>query len=194
MERVYRLLWTLIAVLLTATGALGVAAGRGYLHGIDPRSTLLPRPLLDQWRAWGTWAWVGLAVAGLVLSWLGWRLLRASLSPGGPRALPNRLILRSHDEPETAGTIRLHSPALAHATEHALTRHPAVERARVGLFGDARRPELRIRMDTGDGTDLRAVAERLPRVIEELTTTSGLRPDPVQVTVRPGGATGPRVR
>jgi hypothetical protein len=194
MDRVCRLLWTLIALLLTVTGALGLVAGRGRLHGIDPRGTLLPRPLLDQWRAWGTWAWVGLAVAGLVLSWLGWRLLRALVRPGGPRSLPNRLVLRSHDDPEPAGTIRLHSPALAHATEQALTRHPAVERARVGLFGDIRRLELHIRMDMGDGTDLRAVAERLPLVIGELTTTSGLRPDPVRVTVRPGGATGPRVR
>jgi hypothetical protein len=193
MDRLNRVLWTLIALVLMATGVLGVAAGRGYIRGIDPRSTLLPRPLLEQWRAWGIWAWLALAAAGLVLSWLGWRLLRASLRPGGPRALPTELILKSHDGRETAGTIRLHSPALAHATEHALARHLAAERARVGLFGDLHRPELRVRIDASPDTDLPAMAEGLPRVLEELTATSGLRPDPVRVTVRPGSATGPRV-
>ncbi|MBC6457368.1 hypothetical protein [Actinomadura sp. HBU206391] len=194
MDRFNRVLWAVVGLLLTATGALGVAAGRGHLNGVDPRSPLLPRWFLDRWHAWGSWAWAGLAVAGLILAWLGWRLLRAELRPGGRRSLPTDLVLEPGDGPETAGETRLNSPALAHATENALERHAAVERALVRLLGDAEHPELRARIDTAGGTDLRAVGEHLGRTVQQLTVTSGLRPDPVDVTVRPGGPAGPRVR
>jgi hypothetical protein len=194
MDRFNRVLWAVIGLVLAAAGALGVAAARGHLPGVDPRSTLVPGWLLARWRSWGPWAWAAVAVAGLILAWLGWRLLRAQLRPGGRRPLPAALTLRSGEDGETAGEIRLNSPALAHAAEHALERHGAVEHALVRLFGDAEHPEMRARIETAGDTDLRTVGEHLGRTVEQLTATSGLRPDPVKVTVRPGGDTGPRVR
>jgi hypothetical protein len=193
MDRFNRVLWAVIGLVLTAVGALGVAAGRGDLPGADPRSPLLPGRLLARWHSWGYWAWAALAVAGLVLAWVGWRLLRAELRPGGRRSLPADLVLETRDDRETAGKISLNSPALAHATANALERHAAVDHALVRLLGDARHPELRARIDTAGDTDLRVVGEHLGRTVEQLTATSGLRPDPVEVTVRPGGETGSRV-
>jgi hypothetical protein len=193
MDLFNRVLWTVIGLLLAAVGALGVAAGRGYVHGVDSRGALLPRWLLARWHSWGSWAWAGLALAGLILAWIGWRLLRAELRPGGRRALPAELILEPGDGRPAAGTVKLNSPALAHATETAIERHAAVQHALVRLLGDAEHPEMRARIDTAGGTDLRAVGEHLGRTVQELTTTSGLRPDPVEITVRPGQETGPKV-
>ncbi|GAA2108295.1 hypothetical protein [Actinomadura alba] len=193
MDRFNRVLWAMIGLVLAVVGAVGVAAGRGHLPGVDPRGALLPRWLLTRWHSWGWWAWAALAVAGLILAWSGWRLLRAELRPGGRRSLPADLVLEAGDDRETAGKVSLNSPALADATASALERHAAVEHAFVRLLGDARHPELRARIDMAGDTDLRVVGEHLGRTVEQLTATSGLRPDPVEVTVRPGGDTGSRV-
>jgi hypothetical protein len=192
MDRVNRLLWTCVAVLLTAAGALGIAAGRGYLRGVDPHSALLSRSWLRLWHGWGVWAWTGLVIVGLILCWLGVRLLRAELRSGGRRAVPSDLVLQPHHDQAT-GTTRVRGPALAHATERALQQHPAVEQARVGLFGDVEHPEMRARLDTTPDTDLRAVGEHVSHTLLQLTATSGLQPRPIRITVRPSGDTVPRV-
>jgi hypothetical protein len=193
MDRRNRLLWIFIAVLLTAVGALGIAAGRGYLHGVDPHTTLLPRWWLDQWHAWGVWALLVLTVAGLVMAWLGWRLLRAELRPRGHRRAPAEIVLEA-EHGDAPGETRLSGHALSHAAERALRQHPAVEQARVGLSGDIKNPQMHARINTTPDADLQAVGEHVSRTLQQLTVTCGLQFRPVHITVRPSGGAEPRVR
>jgi hypothetical protein len=191
MDRLNRLLWIFIGVLLVVVGALGIAAGSGHLHGVDPHTALLPRWLLDQWHAWGMWALLLLSVAGLVMCWLGWLLLRAELRVRRHRT-PAEIVLES-GHGETSGTTSVRGHALTQAAERDLQRHPAVEQARVGLTGDSEHPEMHARIDMTADTDLQVVDEHVARTLQQLTTTSGLRPQHVQITVRPGSGTERRV-
>jgi hypothetical protein len=192
MDRPNRLLWIFIGVLLLVVGALGIAAGRGYLDGIDPHTTVLPRWWLDQWHAWGVWALMALSVAGLIVCWLGWRLLRAEVRARGHRTVPTTIVLEP-GQGEAPGRTSLRGHALTHAAERALQQHSAVEQARVGLSGDIEHPEMHVRIDTTSDTDLRVVGEHLSHTLHQLTVTSGLRPRPVRITVRPGTDKEPRV-
>lgn len=191
MARLNRLLWIFIGVLLVVVGALGIAAGSGHLHGVDPHTALLPPWFLDQWHAWGGWALLVLSVAGLLMCWLGWRLLRAELRARGHRTTPAEIVLES-GHGEASGTISVRGHALTHAAERDLQRHPAVEQARVGFTGDLEHPEMHARIATVD-TDLQVLDEQVARMLQQLTTTSGLRPGHVQITVRPGSGTERRV-
>ncbi|MGH3388158.1 MAG: hypothetical protein ACRDOO_04705 [Actinomadura sp.] len=199
MDRLDRALWTSIAVLLLAVGALGIAAGRGRLHGVDPNGAVLPRWWLDQWHAWGVWALIGLCAVGLIMVWLGYRLLRAELRPRGHRAAPAEIVLESRGgEPPggAKGETRLRGHALTHAAERALLGHPAIERARVGLrlSGDAGHPRMHARIDTTSDTDLRAVSEHVARTLHRLGVTGDMRFRSADVTVRPSHQARPRVR
>jgi hypothetical protein len=192
MDRLNRLLWIFIGVMLMIVGALGIAAGSGHLHGVDPHTALLPRWLLDQWHAWGVWPLVVLSVAGLVMCWLGWLLLRAELRARGHRTTPAEIVLESgHDE--APGTTSVRGHAITHAAERDLQRHPAIEQARVGLTGDPAHPEMHARIDVTADTDLQVIDEHVTRTLQQLTTTSSLCPRHVQITVRPGRGTEPRV-
>lgn len=106
MRRCNRLLWTLVGLLLVALGGYGVTMHLGLWDGrlgpLRRDSALLAAPITDSWRGAGRWPWVAVAVAGLVLTVLGYGLLAARLRRrGGPIRQVSYRPVHAAGEPET---------------------------------------------------------------------------------------------
>lgn len=208
MDTVNRMLWSVIATLLLAAGVLGLLAGLQ----MSPNTVLVSPELRHDWQRLGTWPLAVGGVLGLLVAWLGWRLLRAELRRGGRRSLPDvelpstadhtptpshaghTAVRPSLDElpplaPDTraAGRTSVRSPALAHGAERDFERIPDVRRALVGLFGDTAHPELRARLDVAPGTSVTHLSRAVADGLDRFAATSGLLPAPVRITVRLDG-------
>jgi hypothetical protein len=54
----------------------------------------------------------------------------------------------------------------------------------VGLFGNYPLIEMRAVLAVGDSVDLEQLPARVDAVLARMETTTGARPDPVQITIR----------
>jgi hypothetical protein len=178
-----RVLWTVIALVLVAAGALTTAAGSGVLPRVDRDASLLPDAVQDTWRGWGWWAWAAVIAAGLILAVLGLTLIRAELRRHGGRTLPD-LVIPPLSRGCTPGNTRIRSTAIHHGIERDLARHPTVRRATVHLIGDTTTPRLHAQLDVIPGFHLPALRDHVSTSIDRLATTTGLRPDAVDVILR----------
>lgn len=189
MDRANRVLWSIIGVVLIAAGALTAAASMGWLPGAETESPLLWAEVIEQWQAWEPWVWLVVAVIGLLLAWLGWRLIRAQFSVGGGHRMRDLKI----DAPDGRGHTVVGRSTLAHATEQELERLPGVDDAAVRLLGEHREPEVQARLEVRSDASLSAVASGVSEALDRFTATSGLSPETVDVTVELAGGPPSRV-
>jgi hypothetical protein len=193
MDRRNRLLWIVISFVVLGVAVSGLLLGAGAFGGAAAATPVLADPLVRQWNELGVRALVGVGVLGLLLAWLGWLLLRAQLRRGGQAAMADVEVLSGREGQRTAGWTVVRGPALSHSVEADLERVRGVERARVGLFGSPRQPELRAQLDV-HSADLRHAREQAARCLERFTATTGTSPRMVDITFRlVQESTAPRV-
>lgn len=197
MDRFNRVLWIVLAVLLLLAGTATALAGFGVLPRIPQAMTLLPHTLRTYWRAWGIWAWLGLAAAGLLLAVLGTLLIRGQFRPPAGRAMPDLLLRRAEpatpswpdrdrkDAPatEAPGRTRVRAAAMVHGIERDLARHPRIRSASVRLLGDTSDPRLLAHLDVAADTDVTQLHRHLTDTLARFTTTTGLHPGDVSIVL-----------
>jgi hypothetical protein len=82
------------------------------------------------------------------------------------------------------GETTLQSPALSHHLQTDLEAIPDVHDAMVGLFGPYPTIEMRAVIAVGDSIDLDRLPAQVDAVLARMQVTTGVRPDPVQITIR----------
>jgi hypothetical protein len=193
MDRRNRLLWAVISFVIFSAAVAGLLVSAGAFGSVAATMPVLSDPLIDAWEQLGVWALVGVAVLGLFLVWLGWRLLRAQLRQGGQAAIQDLELAARGDGQRTAGWTVVRGPALARSIEADLRRIRGVERAHVGLFGSPHHPELRAQLAVSSG-DLESIRTQAARCLERFTATTGTSPRTVDITFRlVQKSTAPRV-
>ncbi|MFY1692148.1 DUF6286 domain-containing protein [Plantactinospora sp. WMMB782] len=194
-----RVLWTVLGIVLTAIGVVGLIASLGALAGVDNGAPLLWSGLLRTWRGLDPWGLVILGVVGLFLAWLGSNLLGRVLQLRRHPAQGD-LDLRAFAGQATAdgttspGTTRVQGSRLARGLERDLTRDPQVRRASVTLVGTAPQPDLRIQLRLNPRAGLAAVRDHVSAAVDRFRTTSGLAPRRLDVTARIDAAEPVQVR
>ncbi|GLZ59745.1 hypothetical protein [Micromonospora sp. NBRC 107095] len=175
----HRLLWTVIALLLVAGGAVALAASLGTLPGADPAAALLSADLVDRWRMAAPWSNLAVAVVGALFALAGQRLLARELrGPGG--TLRGTL---SHPG-RRPGRTRLPAGVLTDALVRDLTGNPGVRRARVVLTGPAPHPDVWIRVDLTADAPAAGVREHVHAAVRRFAATTHCQPAHLDVTAR----------
>ncbi|WP_446215433.1 hypothetical protein [Micromonospora sp. IBHARD004] len=172
----HRLLWTVVALLLTALGGTGLAVSLGRLPGAD--SPLLGAGPLRWWRAGTPWSALAVVVGGVLLALLGQRLLAREL-----RA-PGRLAGTLVHGGDGGGRTRVASGVLTGALERDLLREPGVRRARVLLTGPTGRPDFWVEVQLDPRAGTAAVRAHVDAAVRRFAATVGCRPAHLDVTAR----------
>ena len=152
--RLDRVLLLGLGLLLSAVGVLGLLVGFGVFG--EP---LRDKPVFDNVVGRfvgdnGTWLWPVIAVAGLLLGYLGLRWLVGQLRPTAVRDL--QLEPRS-----TTGQTELVSAAVTDAVTGEISRYRGVSSAGARLTGDELDPELRLRVQLDARADVAAIRRRI---------------------------------
>jgi hypothetical protein len=187
MDRRNRVRLALLGLLLFAVGVAGLLAGADVFEAPAAASIVLPEGLVARWDRYDPWNLVAVAIAGLLLAWYGWRLVRAQFRRGGGRAQMGDLEYRAAEpgrQDANRGRTTVRAAAISHSTEKALERVRGVERALVGLFGSPHAPELRARLDVNANADLTQLRHNVSAVLERLATTTGMPPRSADITLR----------
>ncbi|WP_144126537.1 hypothetical protein [Catellatospora sichuanensis] len=200
-----RILWTVIGVLLTALGVAGVLAKLGRLPGTYQDSPLLWPGLVEQWRQWQPWTYLGVLVAGLIVAWLGSRLLRIQLRAHGRRHLPD-LVFGRHNphrlgdaddrspSDDLYGTTQVRYRAIADCLERDLATTGRLQHADVMISGAADAPDMLLTLDTRPGADLNELRRHVQVALGRFTTTTGLTPAKVEISAGVHAGTPSRTR
>jgi len=152
-DRLNRAVLTLLAVLLVAAGAYGLARGYGAF-GDDRASDPV---LTDDVRSFVSrnagWFWPVAAVVALLVAWLGLRWLVAQLSSTAVSRL---------DVPTTGpGHTELLASAAAAAVTSDVEGYPGVRAARARLVADHPVPEVELTVEVAEDADVPAVRRRI---------------------------------
>jgi hypothetical protein len=156
LDRANRLVGTIVALVLIAVGALGLARSYG-IFGFSDEAMDDP-VLLHQVRDFvadnDSWFWWAALAVSLLLAYLGWRWLRVQLLPSPSL---NDLTVATTE----TGRTTLPARALADAVTRELEDDSAVTGARVRMVGNERDPSLDVRASVADGADLESVRQRV---------------------------------
>jgi hypothetical protein len=194
-----RVLWTIVGLVLTAIGVVGLVASLGHLAGVDEDAPLIWSGLLRLWRAIEPWGLAILGALGLLLAWLGAHLLGRQLRPRRHPAMGD-LDLRTVTGPAAGaaglppGTTRVRGACLVRGLERDLARDPQVRRASVVLAGTAADPELWIELQLGSRAALTTVRDHVSAAVGRFRATSGLVPGRLEVIARIDTSGPARVR
>lgn len=193
-----RVLWTVIGIVLTVIGVVGLIASLGHLAGVDEKAPLFWSGLLELWHDLSPWGLIILGVLGLLFAWLGFDLLARQLRTRRYPAMGD-LDLRhgpadSPDgRPRPPGATRVRGVRLVRGLERDLIRDPLIRRASVTLAGPATRPEIWIELRLSSRAGLAAVREQVAAAVDRFQVTSGLTPGRLEVTARIDTASPARV-
>ena len=177
----------LLGLLLTVAG--GAALTRSLRvwdstagAGSRARSKLpLVTPDVSSWvHRHGSVIWPVVAVVGLLLALLGYRLLRAQL-----RSRPARTRQVDLTDDPAAGITRVSSPVVTEAFVDDLASVPGVEDASAAMRGDPARPLVDITLDVADDADVEDVLAEVQRgPLASLRSAFDLQPERTAVEVR----------
>ena len=177
LDRVNRLVGTVVAAAVVAVGVLGLLRSYGIFFSDEAMDDPV---LLQQVRDWVAdndwWFWWAAFVVALLLAYLGWRWLRVQLLPSPSL---DELTVASTD----TGRTTLPSRALADAVTQQLEEDNELRGARVRMVGSEREPALDVRAAVADGADLEAVRYRVEGEAVGRARTALERPD-LTATVR----------
>ena len=181
----HRVLWTCLALLLTALGGTVLAVGTGLPAGTDPQAPLLWTGLRRFWHdaaGWGPPVLLLIALlavaAGAFLLHREWR--RPVADADGDlvlRAVPG-------GRPTGPGWTRLRGGVLTDGLEQDLIRCPPVRGARVTLLGAPPDPQLHIDLRVSETAPLPAVRDHVCAAVARFGETSGWRPSRLDITAR----------
>lgn len=152
--RLDRFLLTLLALLLTAIGVLGLLAGFGMFG-----DRLRHKPVLDNVISRyvgdnGGWLWPVIALVGLLLGYLALRWLIAQLRPTGVRQI-------ELENGSTTGYTDLHGAAVTDAVTEEINGYRGVAGSSARLTGDERDPHLQLRLQLDARADVATLRQRV---------------------------------
>jgi hypothetical protein len=189
-DRRNRRIAALIGLLVAAGAAVAACLGAGVFG--TPRSDhAVFGPTLVRW--WNEGGWKSFAVVvviGVVGIALGLWLALPQLMRNDAIGRTQAMVLS--DPGNGRGETTLRAPALSHGLEADLERLPEVARAAVGLFGTYPDVEMRAVIDVSDDADLDRLPHRVDEAFQRAYATTGLRLDPIYISVRFSRAHQPR--
>ena len=148
-----RAVLTLVALLLVAAGAYGLARGYGAFGDDQADDHVLTSDVRDFVSRNADWFWPVAAVVSLLLAWLGLRWLLAQISTPTVSHLPVRS--------EGPGHTELLAGGAASALARDIEEYPGVRAARARIVGEHPAPEVEITVDVHDDADLPALRRRI---------------------------------
>jgi len=189
-----RVLWSIIGGVLVLAGVVGILASQGWLPGVDEHRLLFDPDAGDAWNRWGGWAPALAIAAGVILTVLGFWLLRAELRVHARPSLPDT-DLRTPRRPDgVGGRTQVDTAVLARAMRRDLQSDPAINTAHVRITGRPEHPEVSLRLEVAQGTDLHPVRNRVDRALDRLAATMPGAPTIDEVLVSSAGRGAPRRR
>ncbi len=152
--RLDRFLLTLVGLILSAGGVLGLLVGFGVFG-----SRLRSRPVFDNFISryigdHGGWLWPVIAVVVLLLGYLALRWLIAQLRPTGVGVL-------ELEPGATTGHTDLVGAAVTDAVREEISSYRGVAGTSARLVGDERDPHLQLRVQLDSRADVATVRQRI---------------------------------
>lgn len=152
-DRLNATVLTLLAIVLIAAGAYGLARGYGAFGDARAADPVLTEDVRQFVRDNANWFWPLAAVLSLLVAWLGLRWLLAQLSSPTVGHLPVRA-----DGP---GSTELLSSGATAALARDIEDYPGVRRASARLVGDHPVPEVAVHVEVHDDADVAAVRRQI---------------------------------
>jgi hypothetical protein len=152
-DRLNSTVLTILALVLIAAGAYGLARGYGTFGDDQAGDPVLAEGLRDFVARNADWFWPVAAVLSLLVAWLGLRWLLAQLTTPAVRHLPVRADGPGHTELLGSGA----TAALAREIEE----YPGVRSASARLVGEHPVPEVEVTVHVHDDADVAAVRRRI---------------------------------
>ncbi len=182
-DRRNRRILGLIGLLLLIGGGLSACFGGGLFGaGRASRDVFDQSGVIGWWNEGGWMSFAVVVVIGVIALVIGLALVLSQLSRNDGLHHTPTVTFPAADG--ARGETAMQSPALNHSLKTDLEKIPDVHGASVGLFGRYPDIELRAVLDVGDDADLDGLPARVDDVLGRMETTTGVRPDPVLVTVR----------
>ena len=186
-DRLNRTVLTLLALLLLAAGAYGLARGYGAFGDDQADDPVLTSDVRDFVSDNSDWFWPLAAVLSLVVAWLGLRWLLAQISTPTVHHLPVH-----SDGP---GRTELQATGATSALAGDIEAYPGVRGARARIVSDDPSPEVEITVDVHDDADVPALRNRIEEhALERFRTALELRDLRSQVHIRLAERAGRTVR
>ena len=181
-DRRNRWLAALIGLVVAAAGAVSACVGAG-VFGTGRSDHPVFGPTLLRWWNEGGWKSFAVVVAiGAATVAVGLWLALPQLRRNDARSRTATIVFA--DTGARRGETTLSSPALSHGLETDLEHIPDIRNATVGLFGAYPDIEMRAVVDVVDDADLEHLPDRVDEVLQRMRNTTGIRLDPIRITVR----------
>jgi hypothetical protein len=171
---------TIFGLILMGAGGLSAALGGGVFGDHRANEDVFDRTLIRWWDEGGWESFAVVTAIGLVAVIAGAALVARQLHRNDGRDRAPNVTFPTSQRGETT----LRSTALSHSLETDLKSIPDVTKALVGLFGRYPNLEMRAVLTVGDGVDLDSLPARVDEVLERSQTTVGVRPQPIQISIR----------
>jgi hypothetical protein len=181
-DRRNRVIVAVVGLVLLVGGGLSACLGAGVFGTARSDRHVFDATVVRWWNE-GRWeSFAVVTVIGLVAVVLGAFLALAQAHRNDGRQRTPTVKFPPSDG--ARGVTTLHSPALSHHVQTDLEAIPDVHDAMVGLFGQYPTIEMRAVLAVGDSIDLDRLPAQVDAVLARMQVTTGIRPDPVQITIR----------
>jgi len=164
-ERRDRTLLFVLGAILVAVGVVGILLRAAVLVLPQPRA--LWTQVADLVPGYEWVVYTALIVAGLVLLWLGWRMIRAQFA--SPTAAVRELTVQRGDRGRTA----VSASSVARVLERDVARQPGVQDASARLVGAGARPHVVVDAAVDGWADLARVRGSVEESYQRLQQTLG---------------------
>lgn len=181
-DRYNRAVLILIGLVLLAGGGLSACLGGGLFGSTRADRAVFDRTVVRWWNEGGWKSFAVVVAIGVIGAVLGSLLAVAQMRRNDARRRSPNLAFPDADGQR--GRTLLRSPSLSHTIESDLKNFPGVRKAMVGLFGNYPDIEMRTLLELDDNIKLDELASHVDGVLERVKSTTGTRPQPLQVTAR----------
>lgn len=186
-DRLNRTVLTLLALVLIAAGAYGLARGYGAFGDDQAADPVLGDDVREFVSDNASWFWPLAAVVSLLVAWLGLRWLLAQISTPAVSHLP------VHSE--GPGHTRLLATGAAAALADDVEGYAGVRGARARIVSDHPSPEVELTVDVHDDADVPAIRTRIEdHALERFRSALELQELRSHVHIRLAERTGRTVR
>lgn len=182
-DRRNRVRFTILGLVLLALGVVGLLVRFGVLEALEPPQAY--REVLAALQPYRVFALIGLVVLGLLIAYLGYRLVRQQVSTPGTRL--KELTLQDQER----GRTTMDADVVSRAVARDLERLPEVQSASARLVGAGPEPHLVVRAAIDRGAPLAGVRQAMEPAYDraaQLLGARGLRSDLVVRPVAPDHA------
>ena len=188
-DRMNRVVLLVLGLLLVAAGSYGLARGFGAFGQDQADDPTLPQGIVDFAARNTEWFWPAVAVAALVVAYLGLRWFGAQIPvPQGVRQI-------DLSKDSTRGITRVRAAGVARALAADIDRQEGVSSAHARFVSRDRRADLEVVAEIFDDADLEDVRRHIEsRALRKFRRVLEAEDMKVHLLIRPGrGSVGRRV-